>query len=299
MRVGHVYRIPDLLQAVSDNPSYVLWTNRPLDDWDGIPLASMMAATRNAGFVSCSEDGRFQLTASGKLVIAEKTPRTRFRRTTMELYSHTKPPWTSVTPQGRQAVRVSAPPDDLQCLEESGLLDDSDRDTVAWWDALACGIRAEQDQRHLEIGRDAEDLTIGYESWRTGTVPLWVALESTLAGYDVLSRVSSGDPSTLVIEVKGSTRPLSAAVFTLTRNEWNVLEDSLRSALDAWLLNDHQATLHRIDVRSLSTLIPVDQGGSKWQTVTVPYSALPAPCTRATWIGTADGRYDYHNGPAE
>ncbi len=287
--------MPYLLQAVSNNPSYHSWTDRPLDDWDGIPLTSMIAATRSAGFVDCSEDGKLQLTASGRLVIAENTPRTRFRRAVMELYSHTKPPWTSVTTQGRQAVRISAPPDDLQCLEESGLLDDCDRDTVAWWDALACGIRAEQNQNHLEIGRDAESLTIGYESWRTGIAPTWVALESTLAGYDVLSRVSSSDASTLVIEVKGSTRPLSTAVFTLTRNEWNVLGDSLRSILDAWLVNDDEATLRRIDVRSLSALIPVDRGGGKWQTVTVPYSALPLPCARATWTQHSDSSYDYHS----
>lgn len=227
MRVGHLCRIPDLLRSITDSPLYRLWTDRPSDQWDGVSLGSMIEAVQSAGFVSCSQDGYFELTRSGKLVVAEQTQRAKFRRAAMELYVHTKPPWISLSTLGREAVRASAPPDDLQCLSESGLLDDIDRETVAWWDALACCVRTQRDGNHMATGRDAESLTIGYESWRTGTTPRWIALESTLAGYDVLSRASSSDASTLVIEVKGSTRPLPTAALTLSRNEWGTLKDFL------------------------------------------------------------------------
>lgn len=288
MRVGHLCRIPDLLRSIGDSPLYHLWTDRPSDQWDGVSLGDMIEAVQNAGFINCSRDGHFELTVSGNLVVSERTPSARFRRAAMELYAHTRPPWIFLTTLGREAVRASAPPDDLQCLSESGLLDDVDQETVAWWDALASSVRAQRDESHTATGRSAESLTIAYESFRTGTAPRWIALESTLAGYDVLSRVSSNDASTLTIEVKGSTRPLPLAVLNLSRNEWSTLRGSLRAVLDAWLLCDNAATLHRVDVQSLGTLIPIDQGSGRWETVSIQYSSLPPACVHACWTAPSD-----------
>lgn len=299
MRVGHLYRLPELLRAIGEDPSSRFWTGRSPDSWDGIPLSSMVEAAQISGLVSCLVNGEYSVSASGHRVLAEPTSYARFRRTVMELYVWTKPAWISLVPLGRQAVRAAVPPDDLQCLDESGLLADGDRDTVAWWDALGGDVRSRQDQGRLEIGRDAESLSLGYENWRTGTTPQWVAIESNLAGYDVLSQVSSSDTATLMIEVKGSSRSLATAVLILTRNEWNTMVTSSRAVLDAWLMAEHGATLRRTTVGLLSTLIPLDQSDGKWQTVTIPYSALPSPCARATWIGRVDGSYDYQDASAE
>jgi len=295
MRVGHVYRLPELLRAISEDPTSRLWTSQSLDYWEGISLSSMVEAGQTSGLVSCSVDGVFSITASGHRVLAEQTSRTRFRRAVMELYTFTRPAWISLVPLGRQAVRAAVPPHDLQSLDESGLLADFDRETVAWWDALGGSIRSQQDQDRLAIGRDAERLSLGYEDWRTGTAPRWVAIESTLAGYDVLSQVSSANAATLMIEVKGSTRLLATAALILSRNEWETITSSSRAVLDAWLIMGHCASLRRTTVELLSPLIPLDQSDGKWQTVTIPYSALPSSCARASWIGRADGRYDYQD----
>jgi hypothetical protein len=127
-------------------------------------------------------------------------------------------------------------------------------------------------------------------------MPHWIAIESTLAGYDVLSRISSSDASTLMIEVKGSTRSPGTASITLSRNEWNTLVDSSRAVLDAWLIDGgHYATLHRVTMEPLSTLIPVDQRCGKWQTVVIPYASLPPACAQATWTESADHSCDYRD----
>ena len=94
----------------------------------------------------------------------------------------TKPSWSAPLCRGRREAAALLPAEIRQCLQDAGLLDGTDADTVQWWDSLAVAARTESQHELLTIGRFGERLSLKYEHNRIGADPLWQALESNAAG---------------------------------------------------------------------------------------------------------------------
>jgi hypothetical protein len=71
-----------------------------------------------------------------------------------------------------------------------------------------------------EIGRSGEKMSFDHEWKRTGLKPIWQAVESNLAGFDILSVTDSINNAKLQIEVKATTSEINYAKVHITRNEW-------------------------------------------------------------------------------
>jgi len=96
-----------------------------------------------------------------------------------------------------------------------------DDEAILWWDKIATSYYLFRDEYNTRIGRVGEKLTMHYEQKRTNIKPKWKSIESDRLGYDILSRVSKKDQSSLCIEVKTS---ISKNLFKFTKNEKALLE---------------------------------------------------------------------------
>ena len=114
------------------------------------------------------------------------------------------PAWAQLTPRGRQETLSALSPEVWQCFAEAGLISSYSDEIVSWWDALAARARGRKSQLQLEIGRQGERLSIKYEEIRTGKKPAWQAIESNLAGYDIISIVDPSDYRKLQIRSKNN-----------------------------------------------------------------------------------------------
>ncbi len=123
-----------------------------------------------------------------------------------------------------------------------------------------------------ETGRDGERLTLEFEKRRTGRSPRWIALDSNLDGYDVLSSVGPKDASALCIEVKASRS--SAGEFYLTRHEWDMAQTFETYTIHLWELRANVRRLAVVDLAMMATQIPVDCGSGRWDCVRVPFSSF-------------------------
>jgi hypothetical protein len=140
---------------------------------------------------------------------------------------------------------------------------------MKWWDDLATFFRAQQEERRNEIGRQAEQLTIEYESAQLlnlsiDEVPRWVALEDNTLGFDVVSfRKLNDEPYQIYIEVKGSAS--SPSRFILTRNEWDKAE-SIGDKYFLYLWNIRNKSLQILTQQEISLHVPSDKGEGHWAT---------------------------------
>jgi Domain of unknown function (DUF3883) len=134
------------------------------------------------------------------------------------------------------------------------------------------------EDRKLQQGRRAEQLTIDYENQRLSALGIsntarWVALDDNAAGYDVMSYDKGAvEPVAKLIEVKSSARDVRE-IF-LTRNEWNTaIERVPHYFFHIWLFPEEE--LIEITPDELSTHIPEDQGSGEWQTTKVTLRRAP------------------------
>jgi hypothetical protein len=225
------------------------------------------------GWAEVTDGGLLALSLRGHAI--RTMPRTdeRLRAALLDLVEATDPPWVQGARFGRRHVLDYSPPEIAQICREAGLATGSSAEVVAFWDMLAARARGLHAVRLNETGREGERLTLRFEEQRTGRAPRWIALESNLDGYDVLSCVASDNTSALCIEVKAS-RIANGAELYLTRHEWETALTLERYVLHLWDLSAKEPRLAVIDLSAVGAHIPSDCGGGKWDCVQVAFSSF-------------------------
>ena len=196
-------------------------------------------------------------------------PQMFFREVLTLLILQQRPWWLRFAVSGRQKLVAVLTVNEHQCFEAAGLLEQpAGADTLAWWDKIAAYVRSDQDAARLTRGREAERLTIEYETARLNAlgipeVPRWVAVEDNTVGYDVLSydRGSVG-PVAKLIEVK-SSRSQPAEIF-LTRKEWETaLDREPNYRFHIWLFPGEE--LLELTPAELAPHVPENRGMGLWE----------------------------------
>jgi hypothetical protein len=201
-----------------------------------------------------------------------------FRQTLSVAIQRASPWWTRLASYGRNRLRAALTENEQQCFEAAHLFSPApSSEILKWWDALAQDARAAENDRRLAQGREAELLTISYETDRLSrlgitTPPRWIALDDNNAGYDV----HSFDPGPVapiakLIEVKSCARE-DREIF-LTQNEWNTaLERAPHYRFHIWFLPEQ--SLIELTTEDLAPHVPRDCGTGRWQTVRITLTAL-------------------------
>ena len=185
--------------------------------------------------------------------------------------------WSRRIPYGRKEAYLIMSPEEQRCFDEAGLMESTDAEVIDWWDALAERERFKRDVSHLDVGREGERFTVLYEQQRTGVTPIWVSVESNIAGYDILSCREKHSNEDVLIEVKSSQKPMEKARCIITRHEWETAQrrnNVGRYFFYLWKLSNDENLLAIVDVAGMQPYIPIDSGSGKWEEVSVPYSAF-------------------------
>lgn len=272
LRVGHLYRAGYLLKLVHDNSPLKEELITAIPKFRDIPTVELLDIIDFGGWIEYDLEGRIVTTASGTEVAGIEDPILRLRTQVMTLVELINPPWIATITQGRSAAANYVPPEAMQCLSESGLLDSIEDDVIAWWDSIDARNREGKEEHLVSIGRRGERLSYNFEKERTGTDPKWIALEYAGAGYDLVSRISRTNASRLIIEVKTSTQLWENAVFFLTRNEWEALSASTEAVAHLWSLAYETPRHAVISIDTLAQHIPADRERGQWQKVMCPFS---------------------------
>jgi hypothetical protein len=204
--------------------------------------------------------------------IGSRSLRLRFQLHSFVL--QTKPSWSALLCRGRREAAALLPSEIRQCLFDAGLLDGTDAQTVQWWDSLSIAARTESQHELLNIGRIGERLSLQYEQERVGKIPLWQALESNAAGYDILSWLGKQSPERLLIEVKCSVLPMDSAWIHITRTEWQTAMTAKHAAFHIWSVRSNGRSLWVKTRDDLRPHISINQGNGEWETVRIPGSAI-------------------------
>lgn len=225
------------------------------------------------GWAEVNEDGLLIPTLRGQAVRAMPRTEERLRIALLDLVDATDPPWAQGARSGRRNILEYSPPEISQICREAGLDKESSPEVVAFWDLLAARARGLHDVRLNETGRQGERLTLQYEEHRTGRLPRWIALDSNLDGYDVLSSIASDNTAALCIEVKAS-KVSDGGWFYLTRHEWDTAQMLEHYLLHLWDLSANIPRLAVVQLDALSTHVPKDCGTGKWDSIKVPFSSF-------------------------
>jgi hypothetical protein len=182
--------------------------------------------------------------------------------------------WADSIRYGREEALKRMPEDAQQCFEESRMLSKRwTKELISWWDRLGQDRRVRIQERNGEVGRAAEELSYRFETARTGTRPIWRALESAFYGFDLLSRVSKNNTDLLRIEVKGTKLKASQASFTLTRHEWDTARRTGGYVFHLWTL-EQPTRVAVVDYSLLEQHVPRDQGRGKWTNSNIPFGVF-------------------------
>lgn len=225
-------------------------------------------------WIEINNEGFLSLTARGENILRAGDDLHKLRLLVIDYVEIDKPSWLQLAPSGRLETLLQAPSGIKQIIVEAGLAYGLDPDTISFWDALAARARGSRDVSLSEIGRRGERLTIEWELERTGSTPKWVAVDSSAAGYDVLSQISDTDRRRLTIEVKASTRPPTHAKFHLTRNEWDAAQDCLFHTFHIWDLSATPPMLAVLSLEQMSAHIPTDAGQGLWELAEISFRAF-------------------------
>ena len=197
-----------------------------------------------------------------------------WQRILYDYVSLSKPAWTGLIPKGRKETFLFMTPDEQRCFIQSGLMKKPvTTQVVNWWDKLADEARGKKQDNNNETGRTGELLTLEYEKKRTGKDAEWEAIESNLAGFDIISYRDSASDERILIEVKSSTQDIDHAEMIISRNEWDTAWSACnrdRYYFYAWLITG-DIRFAKIPVETMKKHIPEDAGGGKWKDITIPF----------------------------
>lgn len=268
--VGVLYSSQSFLRLVRDQAITVELFRESFRRFEVADAAAVLALVQKCQWANVSRDGALRLTDRGH-VIAELVDEGHFLRAQLaDLIAIESPPWAKRILLGRAEAQRSMPTNVEQCFKSCGLFEGNDDAVVEWWDFVALSIRSKKSGFNLRIGRLAERLTVTQERARTGKEPKWQAIESNVSGFDVLSVKDRDRSEVLRIEVKGSTMRLKEATFFVTRNEWETAINSMNYEFHLWLLHE-QPRLFVVEVNTLETHLPINQGGGKWENTQLRY----------------------------
>lgn len=197
------------------------------------------------------------------------------RQMLMDYALKAAPIWSNRIPSGRREAAIFMSKDERACFSEAGLLSDQlDSDIIDWWDAVANQIRAQGQQSKNDIGRTGERYSIKYERIRTNYEPIWMSVDSNLAGYDIKSRMSKDNPNSLLIEVKTSTLALTQADFYVTSHEWSVALTSSAYVFHLWCLFGKKKLLAVIPPSVIQPYIPTNNLNGEWESAKILFSCF-------------------------
>jgi hypothetical protein len=239
-----------------------------------IPPKDVLETAFDLRWIEVSEGGLLAITARGDRALASGDDRFRLRTLVFDYIDAENPPWLQLASSGRRELLLQAPAGLQQLLVEAGLAYGEDADTVIFWDILAARARGMRNAALSETGRRGEMLTLAHELERTGRAPKWIALDSNNDGYDVLSQISAEDTRRLTIEVKASERSALYGVFHVTRNEWELAEESLQHMFHLWDLSGTVPRLATLSVTQVCEHIPYDRGDGRWESIAIPFGAF-------------------------
>ncbi len=272
-RYGVLYRSCTLIELLDDNPqteSEILRSFQA-ETYRNVRVEDLLGVLRFASWVVDGEDDRLVATDEGREMLAAGSDMLRMRRQVEKLIELMKPDWAASAVQGRQAMLNYVDANVRQCFKEAGLAERHDADVVEWWDRLAAEYRGAGSYQYTEIGRRGERLSCEREFSRTGIWPVWIALEHAEAGYDLVSRVSQGDDTSLVIEVKTTTQDWASAVFFVSRHEWDVLCGQPYALVHLWCVRGTPPKLATVTLEQLEHHVPQDTGQGKWKKFCCPF----------------------------
>ncbi|MBV6552295.1 DUF3883 domain-containing protein [Acinetobacter soli] len=227
-----------------------------------------------------NSEGFAEITPSGYELIKLTSYESQLRQALLDYVDIVRPPWLQNAMFGRTSVLQFAGNEIAQILVEAGLVYDSDDAVVKFWDILAAKARGQKHDYQMEIGRKGERLTIEYEKKRTGTEPKWIAIDTNLDGYDVLSILNEKKNQPLTIEVKTTTQGIDG-FFYLTRNEWEMSINSNSHCFHLWNLKiENEPFLAILTLEDLKNHVPLNCGEGIWESVKIPFSSFRQKFTK-------------------
>lgn len=270
-----------LLQAMKQNNCFSAIQIKSIKTYYGINKEAALNLARQCRWVEKVNDADYSITFYGEKLLRRFNDMQICKELYRDILSNyirvCKPIWARKIPYGRnEAFRIMS--DDEQiCFKKAGLMvDPVTREEVDWWDSLAKLERAEIEQQKDDIGRVGEEKTIDYEKKRTNATPIWESINSNLAGFDIISQVSSTDASQILIEVKSSTKEMQDAAFYVTHNEWQFASagyNKNRYYFYLWLLNG-APKLAIVPTSEIEKHIPLESGQGEWSETIIPFSAF-------------------------
>lgn len=230
----------------------------------------IIAVVFKGNWAKLSNEGQIELTERGKL-ISELPYKEALLVQLEDLIRNDNPSWGALLAKGRTEARNFLPADACQCFKECGLFDALTDEIIQFWDTLALAYRNYTHKRMTEIGRAGEKLSFQHEFERTGLKPLWQAVESNAAGFDLLSVVGDGNPQKLKIEVKATSGNISYAKIHITEHEWATALASLHYIFHLWHITE-SPTLYKVPIDVMTEHMPLNQGQGSWESVEIPFS---------------------------
>lgn len=270
--MGVLYSAQEFASYVSKTPISVVEFETTFKRYTLAKPQDILDVCVKCNWIDFQPDGICRITTSGQRLLlgdAEKILRVQV----CDLIHKEEPSWAVKIPNGRQEAVKFFPTDVMQCFKEAGLLGTWNEELISWWDKLAIATRGRKNEAGLLIGRRAEQLTVEYETKRTGSQPRWQSLESNFSGYDVLSQSKREDSTQRMIEVKGSSLSRKEAFCLVTRNEWQTAQVAPDYRFHLWCLKG-EPYLIDVEVHEMKKHIPSDNAEGKWETTKVQFSSF-------------------------
>lgn len=262
--VGVLYSCQTLLRIVQEDRLDIGNFERSFRKIEVADGSVVLSVSQECQWIRVIENGQIRLTERGETLLNQVDEQFCLREQLLDVLSSRPPPWARRMIQGRFEALQAMPPDAVQCFRDCSLTQGFDDETVDWWDQASQSVRSERSKIAHRVGRQAERLSLSYEKQRTGTEPLWQAVETNVAGYDVLSCLENGSDEKLKIEVKGSSLPRKQAQFFVTRNEWRTATKSNAYQFHLWLVHE-KPVLFVVSADDLAAHIPSNQLEGRWE----------------------------------
>ena len=275
--IGTLYAIQDLFEHLAAHSVAESEFLEGFSKYGSSTAKDVYETATRLSWICTADSGQLVPTAIGRAAHQGHDRATKLRFQLANIIESTRPVWGGLLPNGRKEAKAGFPDEIRQCFEEALLLGEATNDVIEWWDRLA-GIMREVSQRQkMETGRKGERLSLRFEEERTECRPMWQAVETNYAGYDVLSVLEKGDSTALKIEVKASDRAFKHAAIFITEHEWITASKELGSYLfHIWLL-DPKPTLFIVPSMKVVAHTPRNQGKGKWRNTVIPLGALTRP----------------------
>jgi len=273
LNIGILYRTNDFLSFINNININEEEFHKSFQIFKSIKSIYIIDVSIKCKWIYTNSEGYMKPSDKGKKILDNKNDVLRLRLQIKDILKYYIPPWLTLIKRGRKELARNMTPNEKQCFINANLLEESDFDTIKWWDEFIISAYEQEEQKNLKVGRYGEFLSLIYEEIRTGQKPKLISLDVNYAGYDILSQISKDDKTPLYIEVKCSKSPWNKAKFYLTRNEWEVFSMNQNSRIQLWSVNQ-EINFNTINRDQLQINIPFDSGKGKWENVQIPFNLV-------------------------